>query len=814
MPTLLQDFRYAVRVLGRSPGFTFTAALVLALAMGASTAIFSVIEAVLLRPLPYHDSQRLCVLWKSVPSRNIAWDWTSYPTIRDWREQSHGFEDLAVVLRPEGSQVTLSNEAGGPGPEKIQGSKVSKNFFGMLGVAPLLGRTFSPPKSQPGDNSVVLSYGFWQRRFGANKGVLGRTLRLDNQSATVIGVMPPGFQFPDKTTELWMLLTADSRWPLFQQFRIADAFCALGRLKPGVSVEQATAEMRIISGRLASQYPATDAGLGVRVVPLFDQIAGSQVRRALWILGGAVLCVLLIACSNIASLLVARGAGRRKELAIRAALGAGRARLLWQLAAENILLSLAGGLGGLLLAYAGLHTLLALVPADLPRADEVTINGTVLAFTFGLCVLTGMVFGLLPASQITGKDPQQGLHEGVRGSSAGRRVNRTRGLLVASQFALAIVLLVGAGLLIRSFLLLNAIQPGFDTTQLLTMTVELPEARYSDESSIRNFSGDALRNIEALPGVRGAAVGSAIFGSFNGNFPNEKIVVEDRPVTRDAERHERDLVSDRYFQVLGIPLRHGRWFSSADVHDAPPVAVINEAMARRFWPSENPIGKRFKEVLPGMDRAWLTVVGIVGDVSLNRDGSVAPIFYQSIRQWSLARLPLVVRTQGDPSGLAAAVRRAVRSVDSTVPYFDITTVEHQVRELDRPRRFQTELIGVFAVVALVLAALGLYGLMSYWVEQRTKEIGIRVAVGATNRNVVSLVMRAGLEWAGIGMVIGIGGAFAFGHALSNMLFGITATDPVTIATVVAVLAAVAAAASMLPALRATKVDPTVALRHE
>jgi predicted permease len=814
MVTLPQDFRYAMRFLRRSPGFTITAVLVLALAMGANTAIFSVIEAVLLRPLPYRDPQRLCMVWKTVPARNIAWDWTSYPTIRDWREPSHAFEDLAVILRPEGSQVILSNDSIEAGPEKVQGSKVSGNFFRMLGVAPLLGRVFSDDETHRGDNSVVLSYGFWQRRFGANKGVLGRTLRLDNQSATIIGVMPPSFQFPDKTPQLWMLLTADARWPLFQRFRIADAFCALGRLKPGVSIEQARAEMSIISGRLARQDPATDAGLGVRVVPLFEHIAGSQVRRALWILAGAVLCVLLIACSNITSLLVARGAGRRRELAIRVALGAGRCRLLWQLATENILLCVAGGLGGVLLAYAGVHALLALVPTDLPRSDGVTLNGTVLAFTFGLCLLTGMAFGLLPASKITGTDPQAGLHEGSRGSSAGRDVNRTRGLLVASQFALAIVLLVGAGLLIRSFLLLNSVQPGFDTTHLLTMTVELPEGRYSDETRFRNFSDDAIRKIEALPGVRGAAVGSAIFGSFNGNSANEKIVVEDQPGTQDAERHERDLVSDGYFQVMGVPLRQGRWFSPADVHDAPPVAVINETMAQRSWPSQNPIGKRFKEVLPGMDRAWLTVVGIVGDVSLSRDGSVVPIFYQSIRQWSLPRLSLVVRTQGDRFDLAAAVRRAVRSVDSTVPYFDIATVDKQLEELDRPRRFETELIGVFAVVALVLAALGLYGLTSYWVEQRTREIGIRVALGATDRNIVHLVMWAGLQWACAGVVIGLGGALAFGQALSNMLFGITATDPVTLAAVIVVLMAVAGAASTVPTLRAIKVDPSIALRHE
>jgi putative ABC transport system permease protein len=795
-----------MRVLGRSPGFTITAVLILALAMGANTTIFSVIEAVLLHPLPYHDAERLCVLWKTVPARNIAWDWTSFSTIRDWREQSHAFQDLAVVLRPEASQVML-------GPEKIQASKVSDNFFEVLGVAPLLGRTF--PRGESG-NTVVLSYGFWQRRFGCDEAIIGRPLQLDNQSATIIGVMPASFQFPDKTVQLWMPLSSDSRWPLFQrpQFRIADAFCALGRLRPGVSIEQARVEMSMIAGRLGRQYPATDVGLGVRVTPLFEQIAGSQVRRPLWILGGAVLCVLLIACSNIASLLVARGAARSRELAVRAALGAGRARLLWQLAAENILLSLGGGLGGVMLAYAGLHTLVALAPADLPRSDGVAINATVLAFTFTLCLFTGLFFGLLPASQIAGLYPQAALLAGGRGSSAGRGINRVRGLLVAAQFTFAIVLLVGAGLLIRSFLLLNAVQPGFDTTKLLTMTVELPQSRYSNEARILSFSDDVVRQIEVLPGVRDAAVGSAAFSSLTGNSPNEKIVVEGRTFSEDAQRHERDLVGDGYFRVLGIPLRQGRWFSAADVHDSPAVAVINQTMARRFWPVENPIGKRFKEVLPGLDGPWVTVVGIVGDVSLNRDGSVAPIFYRPIRQWSLARLPLLIRTQGNPLDLAAAVKTAVRSVDPAIPYFDITTVEQQREELDRSRRFQTGLLVAFAAAALVLAALGLYGLMSYWVEQRTREIGIRVALGATSQRVVRLVLLRSFAWVGIGVITGIGGALACGRALSSLLFGITATDPLTLAAVIAALTLVAAAASGFPALRAMKVDPGVALRHE
>src|SRR5215475_2528545 len=411
---MFQDLRYGARMLVKSPGFTFVAALTLALGIGANTAIFSVVEAVMLRPLPYRNSERLCVLWKSVPARNIEWDWTSYPTIRDWHEQSKSFEDMAVILRPDGSEVILQSDTG---PERIQGSKVSGNFFEMLGVRPLLGRTFTDDEARRGDDVVVLSYGFWQRRFGGDGAALGRTLQLDNRITTVIGVMPPDFQFPDKNAQLWLLLSGDQRWATFQEIRLADAFSVLARLKPGVSIEEARAEMNAVAGRLAKQYPATDANLGIGVAPLFDQIAGAQLRRALWILGGAVLCVLLIACSNIASLLVARGAARRKELAVRAALGASTWRLLRQLATENILLSLLGGLAGLLFAHWTLRALLALVPEDLPRAD-------------------GITRGNLHVS----------LNESGRGASAGAGVRRARGLLVALQFTFAIVLLTGAGL--------------------------------------------------------------------------------------------------------------------------------------------------------------------------------------------------------------------------------------------------------------------------------------------------------------------------------------------------------------------------------
>ncbi|MGH9752319.1 MAG: ADOP family duplicated permease [Blastocatellia bacterium] len=803
-----QDLRYGARMLVKSPGFTFVAALTLALGIGANTAIFSVIEAVMLRPLPYQDFERLCLLWKSVPARNIEWDWTSYPTIRDWREQSRSFEDMAVILRPDGSEVILQSDAG---PERIQGSKVSGNFFEMLGVGPLIGRTFSDDEARRGDDVVVLSYGFWQRRFGGDGAVLGRTLQLDNRSVTIIGVMPASFQFPDKNAQLWLLLSGDHRWIRFQEIRLADAFSALARLRSGVSIEEARAEMNAVAGRLAQQYPATDANLGIRVTPLFDQIAGAQLRRALWILGGAVLCVLLIACSNIASLLVARGATRRKELAVRAALGAGRLRLLRQLATENILLSLLGGLGGLLFAHWALRALLALVPEDLPRADGIAINGMALAFAFALCLLTGVVFGLLPALQITHGNLRARLNESGRNASAGAGVHRARGLLVAAQFTLAVVLLMGAGLMIRSFLLLDAVKPGFDTTHLLTMSVQLPGV---EVERIRAFFEEAIQKIEQLPGVRGAAVGGAVYGSFKGRVPNQNIVIEGRPATRDPERHGQDGVSDGYFRVMGIPLRQGRLFSPENHSGSPPVAVINEAMARRYWPSESPLGKRFKQVLPGMDGEWLTVIGVVGDITPNRDGRIYPLFYRTFRQWTWLNETIVVRTETPPLELAAAVRRAVRSTDSTVPDFEITTVEQALAKLDGPRKFQTQLIGAFAVTALLLAALGLYGLMSYLVAQRTKEIGIRVALGAQRRDLLKLIIGQGMAVALPGVLLGLAAALAVTRLIKSLLFGVSATDPLTFGVIALLLLCVALVACLVPARRATRVDPMVALRDE
>jgi putative ABC transport system permease protein len=805
------DLSYGARCLRRSPGFSIAAIFVLSLAIGANSAIFSVIEGVLLRPLPYSNPERLCVVWKSIPQKNIEWDWTSALTIRDWREQAEVFEDLATVLRPEASKVAMR---GSSGFEEIQASTVSGNFFDLLRVRPLLGRTFSPPEAHRGENVAVISYGMWKRRFGGTSAILGKSIQLNDQIVSIIGVMPPDFQYPNKQAELWLLLTSDPRWPLFQKFRIADAFSGLGRLKPGRSIEQARAEMKVVSSKLAKQYPATDTGLEVNVVPLFDQIAESPVRRALWILGGAALCVLLVACSNIASLLVARGAKRRNELAIRAALGAGRWRLVWQLATESILLSLTGGIGGIVLAYFGLHSLLALAPADLPRSDEIGINGVVLGFSFGLCLLTGLVFGLLPASRVARVQAGSAFPEQGRGMSAGPGARRMRGILVATQYAVAIVLLAGAGLLIRSFQLLNSVDRGFDTTRLLTVSVPLPYEKYKEPARGQAFFEEAIQRLDSIPGVEGAATGSAVFDTFKGNVPDESIVVEGEPLTQDSTRHGRNIVSENYFRLLGIPLQEGRLFTEQDGEGKPAVAIINRNMARHFWPSGNAIGKRFKQVLPGMDRNWMTVVGIVGDVIYNRDGVNLPVFYCPERQEYFSERQVVVRARNDPKPLIAAVRQKLQSIDPTLPQFEIATADDRLAAQDTPRRFQAELIGIFAGIALVLAATGLYGLMAYSVERRTKEIGIRLALGATRATVARMVLYEGLVWGAGGITVGAVGAVAFGRALSASLYRVTATDPLTLSAVIALLALVMLTALVLPTHRASKIDPTGALRHE
>lgn len=789
---MLQDLTRAAKSLFRSCWFSLAAIGMLAVVIGANTAVFSVVEGVLLRPLPYAAAERLCVLWKSVPRRNIEWDWTSAPAIRDWREQGTSFEDIALVLRPDGSRIALMADGL---TENVQPSVVSDNFFSLLGVPALLGRTFAV--GEPGD-AAVLSHRLWQQRYGGRSSVIGESMRIQEgtvaRSVTIIGIMPAEFEFPDREAELWLRLTADPRWPAFQRVWLADAFFGLARLKAGVRLEDARREMDAVAGRLAQQHPATDKDLGIQVRSLAHQITLPRIRAMLWTLSGTVLCVLLIGCSNFAGLLFARGTSRGRELAVRAALGASRARLARELLAEPIMLAGLGGIGGVGLAYALLPVLVAMAPAGLPRSAGIAVNGVVLGFSVGLTLVTAVVSGLIPAWQLAGAAGS----DTSRGSSETRGVQRLRGFFVAVQFALAILLLSGTGLLVRSFLLLNAVPHGFDTSHLIT--VQLPPGN-------RALLLDSVRRVEAIPGVAAAAAGSAVAGTYQGNSPNQHIVVEDRPATPDSSLHARNICGEGYFGVLGIPLIEGRLFQWQDTASTPAVAVVNQRMASRYWPAEGAVGKRFKEVLPGMTAPWITVIGVVPDVHYNRDGVVIPLFYPLDRQHEASDGQLVVRTYGDPRALIEVIRR-------TVPRAQVAAVEDVLAEQDRPRLFQAQLIGIFALIAVLLAGTGLFALMAYSVSRRTREIGIRIAVGSTGAGIVRLVLRQGLVLGGFGMAGGLAGGVALGHALSASLYGVAPGDPLTMGAVAVFLGGVILVACAVPAVRAARVEPMTALRAE
>ncbi|HEX4229073.1 MAG TPA: ABC transporter permease [Bryobacteraceae bacterium] len=790
------DIHYALRTLRANPSFTIPAIVLLALGIGANTAVFSVVEGVLLRPLPYRDPSRLCMIWKAVPAKNLDWDWTGYPAVWDWREQNHVFADIAAVARPEASVVTLM---GGSQPERIQAAEVEGNLFSVLGAAPLLGRTFSKQESQLGDRVAILSYSFWQQHFGGSRDVLGRRLPLDRQSCTIIGVMSPSFEFPNKDTQLWLLISADPRWKKFQQYRFADAFTAIGRLKSGVSLACAKAGMNAIAKLLATEYPATDEGLGVRVIPLADWFAGPQVRRTLWVLLGAVFCVLLITCSNVANLLFARGVARSREFALRAALGAGRGRLIRQVLTETIVISSAAGFLGIVVSAIALKVLLALAPADLPRLGEIRIDTVVLAFALLLSLLTGLVFGLFPALHSAKRDPNEALKDGSRGASARTLVRLP---LVAAQCALAFVLLTGAGLLVRSFLALQSLKPGFNPHNLLTFTIDLPNDLHGSKAQL--IAGQIIAALDHLPGVQSAALG----GTFENHIPNDVITVEGQ-TPEDTQPLTGWDVSPKYFQTIGLPLQQGRVFTNHETSGA----VISEFMARRFWPRQSPLGKRFKISLPGFDEGdWYMVLGVVGDRLVNGSGSILPTMYKLAAGNST--MTTVVRTNGNPLSMVAAVRQAVREVSPAIPRFEITTVDRQMLELQAPRRFETTLLTTFAAIAMLLAAAGIYGFLHHAVAQREKEIGIRLALGAQNTDVVRLVLSQALRGVFIGLLAGLLVSFAATRVLASALYGVTATDPITFAGVAVLFILVAIAASSLPARQASQVDPIAALRQE
>jgi putative ABC transport system permease protein len=816
---LWQDLRYGARMLRKQPGFTFVAVLTLALGIGANTAIFSMVNAVLLRPLPYHDPARITMLWSDNPAIQLGLRELP-PTnadIVDWREQNQVFERIAAY-RSSFANLSAEGEA-----ERVGGAAVTFDFFPLLGIDPILGRTFTAEEDQPDKNRVVvISHGLWRRGFGGDPNILGKTVTLDSVDFTVIGVMPPGFNFPrgaemppgygfGPQADIWIPLAMSAeRWQRRNQRQLV----AIGRLKPGVSLAQAQAEMSSIAQRQAQDHPDTNAGWLVRLVSLKDQVVG-KTRPLLLVLLGAVAFVLLIACADVANLLLARAAARQKEIAIRAALGAGRRRVIRQLLTESVLLSSLGGALGLLVAYWGVEVLIAASPTNIPRLRDTTLDLWVLGFTAGISLLTGILFGLAPAVQATRTNLSEALKDGGRGSATAVQ-RRLHSLLIVSEVALALVLLVGAGLLIRSFSRLMAVDPGFNPQSVLAMDVMLPGAKYRTQESRRNFYQQVLARVETLPGV--SAAGGISDVPLSGAEGLYGLAIEGQPPVSRGQEPNTDgrYVTTNYFRAMGVPLLEGRAFTESDVAGRPEVAIINETIARQLFPGEDPIGKRIKlGRADDSNESWLTVVGVVGDVkSAALESAPRPQVYRPFMQFSWTNLSLVIRTESDPLQLASAVRSEVKAIDPNQPVANVRTMEQAVTESVARRRFIMLLLSLFAAMALVLTVVGLYGVISYSVTQRTHEFGVRMALGAQARDVLRLVVRDGLRLTALGVGIGLAAAFALTRGMASLLFNVSASDPLTFALVTALLVVVAIVSSCIPARRATKVDPIIALRYE
>jgi putative ABC transport system permease protein len=800
MTTLKQDLRYGVRMLLKNPGFAIVAVIALALGIGANAAIFSVVNTVLLRSLPYDDPDRLMVLRENKLPQFPEFS-VSPGNFLDWQKENTTFEKLAAI------NGTAYNLVGDAEPERLRGARVSAGLFEMLGVNPALGRTFLDEEDQPGhDNVAILSSSLWKRRFGSDPNVVGQAIALSATSYTVIGVMPPAFQFPDRETDVWTPIAFNARQA---QQHGSHYISVIGRLKPGVTQEQAATEMDAVAGRLAEQYPDTNTGWRVNVLPMQESEV-RDIKSALLVLLGAVALVLLIACANVANLLLARATARQKEIAIRTALGASRRRITQQLLTESILLALAGGGVGLLLAVWGIGSLLKLAPQELPRVKDVTLDVRVLGFTLIVTLLTGVIFGLVPALQASRPNLNETLKEGGRGTTGGH--HRVRGALVITEVALALLLLVGAGLLIRSFYRLQQVTPGFNSKNALAVTVSLPGKKYPQDDQQSGFFAQLLDKVATLPGV--VAVGATQSLPIQGDYVLG-FNIQGRPPNGPGQEPNTNYyaVSPDYFKAMGIPLLRGRVFTEQDKKDSPRVAVINEELAKKFFPDEDPIGKRIN-VTNGPER-FREIVGIVGDVK--QYGLAQPTTmqtYEPYLQTPFSGMTLVVRADGNPAALSGAIRSEVLAIDKEQPVSRIRPLEQVVSESVAKQRFLMLLLGIFASVALVLAAVGLYGVMSYSVNQRTHEIGIRAALGAQRKDVLKLVVGQGMALALTGAAIGLAASFALTRLMASLLFGVSATDPLTFAGIALLLTIVALLACYLPARRAMKVDPMIALRYE
>lgn len=801
METLLRDIRYGIRSLLKRPAFTAVALIALALGIGANTAIFSLVNAVLLRPLPFPESDRLVWVWGNI--RNAGSRASVSPLdFLDYRKQNKTFEQFAATF---GVPLHL-NLTGSGEPERLTAAGVTGNYFQALGVRPALGRTFLLENESPGrDQVAVLSYGLWQKRFAGDPAIVNKTVTLDGKTCDVIGVMPPDFN--PQTAELWIPINFDFS-PEMKQ-RKAHFLRPIGKLKAGVTLAQAQADIDAIARQLEEQYPGTNTGWSLRLVPLREQIVGN-IKPTLFILFGAVGFVLLIACANVANLLLVRAAARQKEIALRTALGAGRLRIVRQLITESLLLALLGGGLGTLLAIWGVDLMVAASAGSIPPTAQVRIDATVLVFTLLIALLTGVLFGLAPALRTMKLNLSESLKEGGRGASAGAQRNRTRSLLVVLESAIAVVLLIGAGLLVRSLIQLQNTSPGFDAHNVLTMRVDLPLQKYATPDKSANFFEQLESRVGSLPGVE--SVGFVTELPLSGQPNDMPFTVEGRPPVTIDQAFDADFrrVNHHYFQALRIPLLRGRNFTEQEVRQSAKVLVISDLLAREVFPNEDPLGKRLVTAIG--DRVF-EIIGIVGDVR-HRALEAQPAAAMYMPTYETGWTNVVIRTQGDPLGLAAAVRQEVQAIDPDQPVADVKTMEQWVDTSVAAPRYRTAMLGLFAMLALVLASTGIYGVMSYSVAQRTHEIGVRMALGARQLDVLKLVVRQGMSRVVIGVGLGLVGAIALTRVMTTLLFGVSAKDPVTFAAVATLLSVVALVACYIPARRAAKVDPLVALRYE
>ena len=815
MTGLLQDVRFSLRQLRKSPGFTAVAVITLALGIGANTAIFSVVNGVLLRPLPFANPAQLVRVWHVPPAKSFPGMPTfavSAANYLDWERQNHVFAGMAIYSF-RGFTLTGTDK-----PEQVDACSATSAFFSTLGVQPVIGRTFSPEEDQPGrSNVVVLSHRFWQEHYGSSPSVVGQSIRMDGQNFLVTGVMPASFRFPD-FAQMWtpMAWTDKER-----AVRGEHHSAVIARLKSGIDLKQAQAEMNTLSARLEQQYPEDDKGWGAIVVPLHDDLV-SDVRPALLVLLGAVAFVLLIASVNVANLALARTFSRQKEIAIRTALGATSSRVLRQILTESLLLALAGGALGLTYAQAGVRLIIAFLADKLSPSIKVGLDGKVLFFTAAVSITAGILAGVLPALRLARGDVNQALKQGLGRTDADSSGHRTRSILVVGEVALSLMLLVGAGLMIRSFQRLNAVNPGFDSHGVVTMTAMVSRAKFPLPAQQVSFFERVLQRVRTLPGVEAAGVADDI--PLDNGGSHQPIAIAGRPVLPASEQPEVDVrvVSAGYMAALHIPILRGRDFSDTDIAGRPAVALISESMARQFWPGEDALGKRL--TLTFSPEASREVVGIVGDVKLDGLDQTRPsaALYSPLDQvsasvnggWGSFPMTLLVRTTSRPADLVSAVSNVVHEVDREMPLRDIMTMDDMVVNSLSQRRFNMLLLGAFAGLALLLAAVGIYSVLSYSVKRSVREIGIRLALGARIGDVLRMVVFEGMKPTLIGVALGIAGALALGRLLSSLMYEVKPTDPITFIAVTAVLTAIAFFATVIPAYRATKVDPMVALRYE